>query len=64
MSKELKHGKPFGGKLSEEQNLLYNVIAELGYDFFEETPKATMTVFLLEEIHKFGYELKPTNDET
>ena len=53
MSKELKHGKPFGGKLSEEQNLLYNVIAELGYDFFEETPKATMTVFLLEEIHKF-----------
>lgn len=30
---------------------------EQGYEFFEKTPKTTMTVRLLEDLHKLGYKI-------
>jgi len=47
----------FGGENAEEQNLLLHIIKERGYDFFEETPKTTMAVKLLEDLHKLGYKI-------
>lgn len=47
----------FGGKDAEEQNVLLHVIKERGYEFFEKTPKTTMTVRLLEDLHKLGYHI-------
>jgi len=49
----------FGGANAEEQNVLPHIIKERGYEFFEKTPKTTMTVRLLEDLHKLGYEIKP-----
>jgi len=49
----------FGGANAEEQNVLLHIIKERGYKFFEETPKTTMTVRLLEDLHELGYEIKP-----
>ena len=47
----------FGGANAEEQNILLHVIKERGYEFFEETPKTTMTIRLLEDLHKLGYKI-------
>ena len=47
----------FGGANAEEQNVLLHIIKERGYDFFEKTPKTTMTVRLLEDLHKLGYKI-------
>ena len=47
----------FGGTNAEEQNILLHVIKERGYDFFEKTPKTTMTIRLLEDLHKLGYKI-------
>ena len=49
----------FGGANAEEQNVLLHIIKERGYKFFEETPKTTMAVRLLEDLHKLGYEIQP-----
>jgi hypothetical protein len=49
----------FGGANAEEQNVLLHIIKERGYKFFEETPKTTMTVRLLEDLHELGYEISP-----
>jgi len=49
----------FGGANAEEQNVLLHIIKKRGYKFFEETPKTTMTVRLLEDLHELGYEIKP-----
>jgi hypothetical protein len=47
----------FGGTNAEEQNILLHVIKERGYEFFEKTPKTTMTIRLLEDLHKLGYKI-------
>ena len=47
----------FGGANAEEQNVLLHIIKERGYEFFEKTPKTTMTVCLLEDLHKLGYKI-------
>lgn len=52
----------FGGSNSEEQNALLHVIKERGYEFFEKTPKTTMTIRLLEDLHKLGYKLVKNDD--
>ena len=49
----------FGGANAEEQNVLLHIIKERGYKFFEETPKTTMTVRLLEDLHELGYKISP-----
>ena len=49
----------FGGENAEEQNVLLHVIKERGYKFFEKTPKTTMTIRLLEDLHELGYEIQP-----
>ena len=49
----------FGGENAEEQNVLLHIIKERGYGFFEKTPKTTMTVRLLEDLHELGYEIQP-----
>ena len=49
----------FGGENAEEQNVLLHIIKERGYEFFEKTPKTTMTVRLLEDLHELGYEIQP-----
>ena len=52
----------FGGANAEEQNALLHVIKARGYDFLEKTPVTTMTVRLLEDLHKLGYKLVKNND--
>lgn len=47
----------FGGEYADEQNVLLHVIKERGYEFFEKTPKTSMTLYLLEDLHKLGYEI-------
>ena len=47
----------FGGKDAEEQNVLYHIIKQRGYAFFEKTPKATMTCYLIYDLHKLGYKI-------
>jgi hypothetical protein len=47
----------FGGANAEEQNILLHVIKERGYEFFEKAPKTTMTIRLLEDLHKLGYKI-------
>lgn len=47
----------FGGANAEEQNVLLHIIKERGCEFFEKTPKTTMTVRLLEDLHKLGYKI-------
>lgn len=47
----------FGGKDSEQQNVLYTVIKNRGYEFFETTPKTSMTVHLIEDLKKLGYKI-------
>ena len=47
----------FGGANAEEQNILLHVIKERGYDFFEKTPKTTMAIRLLEDLHKLNYKI-------
>ena len=50
-------GEIFGGANDEEQNVLLHIIKERGYEFFEKTPKTTMTIRLLEDLHKLGYKI-------
>ena len=52
----------FGGANAEEQNALLHVIKARGYDFLEKTPVTTMTVRLLEDLHKLGYKLVKNSD--
>jgi len=52
----------FGGANAEEQNALLHVIKARGYDFLEKTPVTTMTVRLLEDLHKLGYKLVKNNE--
>lgn len=47
----------FGGDDSESLNVLYHVIKKRGYEFFENTPKTTMTVKLLEDLDELGYKI-------
>ena len=47
----------FGGANAEEQNILLHIIKGRGYEFFEKTPKTTMTVRLLEDLHELGYKI-------
>ena len=47
----------FGGVDAEEQNVLLHIIKERGYEFFEKTPKTTMAVLLIEDLHKLGYKI-------
>ena len=47
----------FGGANTEQKNILLHVIKERGYEFFEKTPKTTMTIRLLEDLHKLGYKI-------
>jgi hypothetical protein len=47
----------FGGANAEEQNILLHIIKERGYEFFEKTPKTTMTIRLLEDLHELGYKI-------
>jgi len=47
----------FGGLDAEELNALYHIIKERGYKFFEKTPKTTMSIRLLEDLHKLGYKI-------
>ena len=53
----------FGGKDAEEQNVLLHIIKQRGYAFFEETPKTTMTCYLIEDLHKLGYKIVNQNKE-
>ena len=53
----------FGGKDAEEQNVLLHIIKQRGYSFFEETPKTTMTCYLIEDLHKLGYKIVNQNKE-
>tara|TARA_R110002073_G_scaffold172199_1_gene329295 strand:- start:1087 stop:1275 length:189 start_codon:yes stop_codon:yes gene_type:complete len=53
----------FGGKDAEEQNVLYHIIKQRGYAFFEKTPKATMTCYLIYDLHKLGYKIVNQNKE-
>ena len=43
---------------SEELNVLYNIIKDRGYEFFEKTPKTSMTIYLVEDLHERGFEIK------
>jgi len=47
----------FGGSDAEEQNVLLHIIKERGYEFFEKTPRTTMTVRVIEDLHKLGYKI-------
>jgi len=47
----------FGGKDAKAHNVLMHVISERGYEFFEKSPRVTMTVHLIEDLHKLGYEI-------
>ncbi len=60
MSKEIE--QLFGGANAEEQNALLYVIKARGYDFLEKTPVTTMTVRLLEDLHKLGYKIVKNDD--
>ena len=51
------------GKDAEEQNVLYHIIKQRGYAFFEKTPKATMTCYLIYDLHKLGYKIVKQNKE-
>ena len=53
----------FGGENAEQQNVLLNIIKERGYEFFEKTPKTTMALSLLEDLHKLGYEIVKKGQE-
>jgi len=48
----------FGGKQGEAQNALYTVIKNRGYEYFEKTPKTTMTVNLVDDLKALGFEIK------
>lgn len=50
--------KLFGGTDAEEQNALYHIIKKRGYKFFEETPKTSMTIKLIDDLHKLGYKIQ------
>jgi hypothetical protein len=45
------------GANAEEQNVLLHIIKERGYEFFDNTPKTTMTVLLIEDLHNLGYKI-------
>ena len=47
----------FGGEDAEVLNALLHIITERGYEFFEKTPKTTMTVRLMEDLHELGYKI-------
>jgi hypothetical protein len=47
----------FGGANAEEQNILLHIIKKRGYKFFENTPKSTMTVRLIDDLHELGYKI-------
>jgi len=53
----------FGDEDAEEQNVLLHIIKERGYEFFEKTPKTTMTCYLIEDLHKLGYKIVNQNKE-
>lgn len=56
--------KIFQGPNAEELNVLLHIIKERGYEFFENTPKTTLTVLLIEDLHKLGYKIvKQKKDE-
>ena len=55
MSKKIE--KIFEGANAEEQNVLLHIIKERGYEFFDNTPKTTMSVLLLEDLHNLGYKI-------
>jgi hypothetical protein len=47
----------FGGNDAEEYNVLYTIIKNRGYKYFEETPKTSMTFGLIKDLHELGYEI-------
>ena len=47
----------FGGEDAEQLNVLYHIIKERGYEFFESTPKTSMTLQLIEDINNLGYKI-------
>lgn len=57
MEENKEIAKLFGGKDAEQQNALYTVIADRGYEFFEKTPKTSMTLHLIEDLKKLGYKI-------
>ena len=59
MEKEIE--KLFGGKYFEEHNVLYTVIKNRGYEFFEKTPKTSMTCCLIKDLHELGYTITKNN---
>ena len=47
----------FAGENAEEKNVLLHIMNKREYEFFEKTPKTTMAVSLLEDLHKLGYKI-------
>ena len=54
----------FGGANAEDQNILLHIKKERGYDFFEKTPKTTMTIRLLEDLHELGYKIEKQENKS
>lgn len=60
-----EHNAPFGGERAEQYNALWSALHKCALDeemspqeWKRQTPRTTLVVFLVDELHRAGFEIK------